>query len=642
MSSTQLNDGVANVITGLNAPGSKQGSSYYVAPLGDQLQQASNAYRTSWLMKRCIDIPAFEMTRAGRDWQAERAEIEKLEKEEARLNLWPKLREAIVGGDQGGAAIILGDGARDPMRPIKEGGLKSLKYIHVAYRSQLTLGDMETDIESDNFGQPAWFELNQGNGKPSIRLHHSRVIPFKGAPAASAGIAGVSNADAFWGDPVWASLQSVVTNADVAQAGVSALVHEAKNDVVTVPGLKDILTSEQGDQMLIRRFTLANQLKNATSTTIIDGGDPNLANSGETWDTRQLSFGTLPELMQTFVGFVAGARGIPKTILLGDTPGGLNTTGKGEQREFERRIEAQQEAVLRPALERIDPLLIASALGSVPAEIHWMFAPLSSLSEVEESEVNKRNAETTQIYVNTGLIPVEALAKGVQNKLIEDGVYPGLDSALDEAEGDDLELPEGDEDDPALIGDAEPRPLYVQRKLINTKEFLDWAKSQGFSETLAADDLHVTVLYSRAPVDWMKMGETWTGDKGNLTVNPGGARIVEPLGDKGAIVLLFASSELTWRHGDMIRNGASHDYDEYQPHVTITYAGKDVDLSKVEPYRGKLEFGPEIFEELNTDWTPNIGDAISTDDQAIIAEAVARAENPSAIRKLLSWAFGRE
>lgn len=433
-----------NVISGLNAPGTKQGSTLYFAPFGDQLNQASNAFRTSWLMKRCIDIPSFEMTRAGRDWQADKEAIEKLEKEEARLGLWEKLRDALIGGDMGGAALILGDGSRDPSRPIRAGNFGSLKYIHLVYRSQIRVGDTDLNIESDNFGQPAWFELLQQNGKPEVRLHPSRVVAFKGQPIVATGTT-CSDQDRFWGDPVWTSLQSVITNADVAQAGVSALVHEAKNETVTIPGLKNILLSDDGAS-LIRRFTFANQMKSLTSTTIIDGGDPNQANSGETWETRQLSFGTLPELMQTFVGFVAGARGIPKTILLGDTPGGLNTTGKGEQREFERRIEAQQSAVLKPALERIDPLLIASALGSVPDDVHWTFAPLSSLSQVEASEINKRDAEATQIWVNTGLISPEALAKATQNKLIEDGYYPGIDAALDEADDfgpdDLLDVPE--------------------------------------------------------------------------------------------------------------------------------------------------------------------------------------------------------
>jgi hypothetical protein len=108
----------------------------------------------------------------------------------------------------------------------------------------------------------------------------------------------------------------------------------------------------------------------------------------------------------------------------------------------------------------------------------------------------------------------------------------------------------------------------------------------------------------------MKMGgEDWGSDgKGNLTVNPGGPRIVEALGDKGAVVLLFGSSPLSWRHEAMKREGASHDFPEYQPHVTITYDPGNVDLSKVEPYRGKLVFGPEIFEELDTDYTPGAKD----------------------------------
>jgi hypothetical protein len=156
-----------------------------------------------------------------------------------------------------------------------------------------------------------------------------------------------------------------------------------------------------------------------------------------------------------------------------------------------------------------------------------------------------------------------------------------------------------------LMTDASPRTLYVSRKLLNGAEFLAWAKGQGFEAPLAAADLHVTVLYSRTPVDWMKMGSSWSDDsKGQITVPPGGARIVQALGDKGAVVLLFASSDLQWRHQQMVDAGASHDFDEYQPHVTITYDGADIDLATVEPFQGELRFGPEVFEELDLDWTP--------------------------------------
>ncbi|MNN83453.1 hypothetical protein D3C81_2004930 [compost metagenome] len=97
----------------------------------------------------------------------------------------------------------------------------------------------------------------------------------------------------------------------------------------------------------------------------------------------------------------------------------------------------------------------------------------------------------------------------------------------------------------------------------------------------------------------MKVGGDWgSRQDGGLTVAPGGARLVEPQGSEGAVVLLFNSSELAWRHMQIREAGASWDYEEYQPHVTITYAAGDLDLSKIEPYRGKIEFGPEIFEDL--------------------------------------------
>ena len=159
------------------------------------------------------------------------------------------------------------------------------------------------------------------------------------------------------------------------------------------------------------------------------------------------------------------------------------------------------------------------------------------------------------------------------------------------------------------MNDAAPRTLYVSRKLVNAAEFLAWAKEQGFATTLPANDLHVTITYSRTALDWMKVESAWDGESGQLVVSPGGARVVEPLGDKGAVVLLFNSSDLSWRHRQICNAGASHDFEDYQPHVTITYVRGDLDLSKVEPYRGKLVFGPEIFAELDEGWAEKLTEA---------------------------------
>lgn len=154
-----------------------------------------------------------------------------------------------------------------------------------------------------------------------------------------------------------------------------------------------------------------------------------------------------------------------------------------------------------------------------------------------------------------------------------------------------------------MISDATPKTLYVSRKVLNAAEILKWAKSQGFTDTLDADDLHVTVCYSRTPIDWMAVGSAW---ESKIEIPEGGARIMETFGD--AKVLLFKSSDLEWRHGSFIEAGASWDHPEYQPHITIAY--DDTDLSKVEAYKGKIVLGPEIFEEVNDDWRASLSDGV--------------------------------
>jgi hypothetical protein len=61
-----------------------------------------------------------------------------------------------------------------------------------------------------------------------------------------------------------------------------------------------------------------------------------------------------------------------------------------------------------------------------------------------------------------------------------------------------------------------------------------------FKTTLPADDLHVTITFSRTPVDWMQMGSAWDDE---IKISAGGPRLMEKFGE--ARVLLFASNMLS-------------------------------------------------------------------------------------------------
>src|SRR5574343_905814 len=89
----------------------------------------------------------------------------------------------------------------------------------------------------------------------------------------------------------------------------------------------------------------------------------------------------------------------------------------------------------------------------------------------------------------------------------------------------------------------EKKTLYVSRPVINTDDILAWAKEQGFPSSLASDDLHVTIAYSRRLVLWGNLSP----DNTTIT-NTNGPRIITKLGATGkALVLIFEDDALSKR-----------------------------------------------------------------------------------------------
>ena len=152
---------------------------------------------------------------------------------------------------------------------------------------------------------------------------------------------------------------------------------------------------------------------------------------------------------------------------------------------------------------------------------------------------------------------------------------------------------------------GEPATLYVSRRLTKdcAKRFIAWAKSQGFESCTPAEDMHATICYSRDPIDWDGVDPQDSTD--GLKVSAG-KRTVEQLGDKGGVVLYFESPDLTKRWQQFRDSGASWDYEDYHPHVTISYNAKGLNTTKVGPFSEPLEFGPEQWEPLDTDWSDKL------------------------------------
>lgn len=614
-----LIDRLQNFVSGLGSAKDKRISSVYGFNPIDPAE-LNAMHRSDWMARKIVDIIPDDMTREWREWKADEATVEKIEEVERapQINIQAKVNEAMqLARLRGGSAIVLGMKDNNPEEELILDRVKAgdLAYVHVLGRDEITFTEINRVVTSPYFGEPMAYQVSGENGT-QVKVHPSRVVRFIGAPIIDRNW---KVADC-WGDSVLQIVYDAVQNAASSQEHIASLIPEAKTDVMYIPNLSQHLQNEVTTAKLTARFTYANTLKSMFNMILLEGnGGTGPDGKGEKWEQKTINFAQFPELMRLFLQVAAGAADIPLTRFLQDAPSGLGSNGEHSLKNYYDNISAKQRNVLSPALWRFDEVCIRSATGKRDPAIYYEWAPLYTQSEKERAETFKIYADGARAIIGTSggqeIVARDAISRGLVNRIVEDGILPGLAEAVEEF-GEIGEQEPSEEEraaaaalqakpDPAALGDAAPRTLYVCRKVLNGKEILAWAKGQGFTSTLPADDLHVTITFSRTPVDWMKMGSTWEDE---VKVPRGGARLIEKF-DGGAVVLLFNSNMLQWRHDEMVDKGASWDHPEYQPHVTISYDGAPSDISKIEPYQGEIILGPELFAEVKEDWKSEVREA---------------------------------
>lgn len=435
----QLNDGLTNVLTGAGTSIDRRMAGHWTTPAYSR-DEIFNSYRTSWVMRRAIDLPAKDMTRMGRHWQIKADDIGKIDEAERKIGLWAKLRQALIYGRLGGGAIIMGGpGKTDEEMP--KVGLGGLRYMHVLSRWHMTLGPMIRDVESPFYGEPEYFSVSGGSAQS--RIHPSRVVAFKGCPIPK--IFGENSEFEYWGDPLMTVINDAVINATMAQNGFSSLIDAATIDVVKIKDLMSLLGDKTNEAKLIKRIELVTSSASMHRKMIMD--------TEEELERLSQTFTGMPEMIMTTLAMVSAATGIPATKFIGKSPDGQNATGNSDDQNYSAFILETQESELRPALDKIDPVMLGSA-GIAMVDAWYQFPPLSVMTEAQKADIAEKKARTVTAYVNSGLIPTKALEKSVQTMLVEDGTLPGLDAALEEFNAGTGEG-EGDEtnpdDDPSQI-----------------------------------------------------------------------------------------------------------------------------------------------------------------------------------------------
>jgi phage-related protein (TIGR01555 family) len=415
-----ITDRLMNVVSGLGyADKDKKISDLFGLVAMDQ-RELEAAYRSDWVARKIIDQVVRDMTRQWRTWQGTKTQITKLEETERRLQYRKKVARAkALARLYGGSVMIAGDGTSEPTSELTPDsiGAEGLKFIHVLHRHEITPSQLERDPMSPFFGEPKYYELQTGAGA-SVRIHPSRVQRFIGAEVPDHNNSQTNG----WGDSILQSLYDAVKAAASVQENIASLIGEAKLDIIKIPGMMEQVASEEYQTRLTSRLRVAMLAKSNLNTLLMDGE--------EEWEQRQLSFSGMPEIIRAYLDIACAAAGYPVALFEGMSPGGLNATGLSDIRNYYDRVASEQDSDLRPELSRFDELLIRSALGRRPASVHYTWNTLWQLSDTERADIGLLKAQATNLYGRLGVMSRDALATAVQNQLIEDAFYPGLDEIL--------------------------------------------------------------------------------------------------------------------------------------------------------------------------------------------------------------------
>lgn len=426
---TIVADGFKNIMKGIGTSKDPRTQVLYQKGLRIDQVTANDLYVYNWLAAKVIDIPIDDATRKWISLQI--ADAEKKEEIEEIINEFDvkgatnlAAKWARVFGGAVILAIIEGDDQEEPLdvERIKPG---SLKNFIVLDRYNIYPDSVNRDILSGNFGQPEFYTVS----RDGQRIHHSRLVKFEGIIPTIMEL----EQQNYWGTSLFTKVFEPISDSQIVSQSINNLVYESNVDVYMINGLNELI-AEGRDDLVVKRLKIAHEMKGTINGIALDKEDG--------YEKKSNTFTTLPDIDDRFMQKVSGASGIPMTRLIGVSPSGMNATGESDMQNYYDEVQSLQENVLRPKIDWLFKIVMASALSETE-EIKYDFRPLKQLTEVEQAEVDNKNAARDDIYLRNDIIkPSDVLAQ-----LSEDGTYITIDENRVEAEKEEEELDFGKEEE---------------------------------------------------------------------------------------------------------------------------------------------------------------------------------------------------
>ena len=406
-------DGYSNSAVSIGAASPLLSSGTFVrSNLTQDTEKLTTIYRESSLAMRIIDMPAEDMTRAGYtltgDFETE--DLEELKRVEARHNIMGEITDAIRWARLYGGAVavidIFGDSKKmDTPLELSEVLPGSFQGLLVRDRTQVNPSlELEDNVDDPDYGLPMYYDVElDGDGR--IRVHHSRVLRFTGRELPQRELV----QENYWGaselEHIWDEIQRYTS----VSANAAELVFRANLSTLKMDGLGEMMSLGTDDAKRKTECMIGEMTHMMSSFGML------LLNPEESLETHSYSFGGLKDMHEAFTTEVAGAAEIPVTKLFGRSPDGMNATGEADMRNYYERIASLQERMLRPALERLLPVLMMSCLWYIPEKMNFVFNPLAPMAPEETEELAGKLSTRVRELFEAGIISREEARAELQS-----------------------------------------------------------------------------------------------------------------------------------------------------------------------------------------------------------------------------------
>ena len=383
----------------------------------------TTTYRVSWLAKRIIDMPSEDMTRAWYSLSVSLPDgaLDDLKRLEAKHSVKQELTNAIRWGRLygGSVALMVIRGEEDKLdQPLDMDMLlpDCFQGLLVLDRTQGIEPSMELvkDLDDPDFGLPAYYTVDlEMDDLHSVRIHHSRILRFIGRELPRS----ETVAENYWGaselEHIWEELQK----RSAASANIAQLIFQANVTTLKMGDLGANLAygSDRLRNSVMETLQNENRLRTSYGLQVMSADD--------SLENHSYSFAGLSDIYEAFMMDMAGAAEIPATKLFGRSPQGLNATGEADLRNYYDMIAQMQERILRPALEKLLPVMAVSCWGCVPEDLAIVFEPVMTSSPAERAElVQKLSGDVIEGY-KCGLFTREQAIGELKSRGEELGVY---------------------------------------------------------------------------------------------------------------------------------------------------------------------------------------------------------------------------